>query len=66
MTDFERLSLLALAEIIEVLQEIRNPQRATSLGLRRGRVMDDIREAVVDDLEDTATRTSRALEKERL
>jgi hypothetical protein len=45
-SEYRRLALLALAEIIEVLQEIRNPQRAASLGLRREAVMREIREAV--------------------
>ena len=49
MTHYERLSLLALAEIIEVLQEIRNPQRAASLGLQREQIMGEIREACEKD-----------------
>lgn len=45
MTEYERLSLLALAEIIEALTEIRFPNR-TSLGIRREDVLREIREAV--------------------
>ena len=48
MTPFERLSLLALAEIIEALTELRNPT-LTSLGMKRYELLDEIRTAVVEE-----------------
>ena len=48
MTEYERLSLLALAEILDALNEMLNPGQV-SLGFRRREVSDDIRAAVVEE-----------------
>ena len=50
VTHYERLSLLALAEIIEALVELRNPT-LTSLGMKRYELLDEIREAAVTEEE---------------
>ena len=48
MTEYERLSLLALAEILDALNEMLNPGQV-SLGFRRREVSDDIRAAAVEE-----------------
>ena len=49
MTHYERLSLLALAEIIEALAEARHPGQYPNVGIRRQETVNELREAAEKD-----------------
>ena len=49
MTPYERLSLLALAEIIDLLSEARHPGQYVNVGIRRQELVDMIHMAVAEE-----------------